>query len=433
MKVIARSLVVIFVAVIAVPALAVTQTITTAVQLLATTVLMMGGTGTPLAPTTPVENQTYMDTMLNGFFVQDGYTRQAVHTPEEFWPSQLDHLTFDQSVAQGVVDIDEAIKSADYSDGNKVIVFGYSQSARIVAIEKQNLASDLSAPDPSQLEFVVIGSTNNPDGGILTRLPGLVIPVLGITFEPAMPNDDYVTTSYIREFDAVADMPDNPFNLLALGNALVGGLVVHGDYRVVDPDDPNDPDDTYSPYTTLPTTPGSKSVYILVHTERLPILMIFNGIVPEPILAGLDPILRWGVNLAYDRTTPADVPTPFTILPTFNPITAASDLGDAIVEGFGAAAGATAIPAAAPFGSTSDRTLARAGSEPSAPVENKVEENPQPAAPADVVTPDPVVAEGHERRRKGLSGNQAAPASGSAARPDRVRPAEATERIAPQW
>ena len=50
MKAIARSLVVIFVALIAVPVLAITQTVTTAVQLLAaTTALILGGTQHPLS------------------------------------------------------------------------------------------------------------------------------------------------------------------------------------------------------------------------------------------------------------------------------------------------------------------------------------------------------------------------------------------------
>ena len=47
MKAIARSLVVILVALIAVPALAVSVAITTAVQLLATTALIMGGHAAP--------------------------------------------------------------------------------------------------------------------------------------------------------------------------------------------------------------------------------------------------------------------------------------------------------------------------------------------------------------------------------------------------
>ena len=60
MKVIARSLVVIFVAVIAVPVLAITQTVTTAVQLLAatTTALIMGGTQHPLS--TPPDSDDFV-------------------------------------------------------------------------------------------------------------------------------------------------------------------------------------------------------------------------------------------------------------------------------------------------------------------------------------------------------------------------------------
>ncbi len=49
MKAIARSLVVVLVALIAVPALAVSVTLMTAVQLLAVTGFYMGGTGNPLS------------------------------------------------------------------------------------------------------------------------------------------------------------------------------------------------------------------------------------------------------------------------------------------------------------------------------------------------------------------------------------------------
>ncbi len=89
-------------------------------------------------------------------------------------------------------------------------------------------------------------------------------------------------------------------------------------------------------------------------TPRLPILMVLDGVVPEPILAGLDPVLRWGVDLGYDRTTPANVPTPFTLLPTFNPITAASELPKAIADGVDAAASAANIPLAAAVQSNSN-------------------------------------------------------------------------------
>ena len=56
MKAIARSLVVILIALIAVPALAVSVTLTTAVQLLATTALIMGGTQHPLSLPTDTDD-----------------------------------------------------------------------------------------------------------------------------------------------------------------------------------------------------------------------------------------------------------------------------------------------------------------------------------------------------------------------------------------
>jgi PE-PPE domain len=316
-----------------------------------------------------------METMLNGYFLQYA-DRQAVYTPEEFYPTTGENdRTFDVSVADGIDELDPKLKDA-IASGNHVIVFGYSQSATIIAIEKQILAGDPSAPNPDQLEFIVVGSLNNPDGGLFTRLPGVVLPGLGVTFGPAMPNDQYMTTSYVREYEGLADLPDNPLNLLALGNALVGAAVLHPDYRSVDPTDQDN--------ITLPST-DPNSVYILMPTPRLPILMIFDGVVPEPILAGLDPVLRWGVNLGYDRTTPANVPTPFTLLPTFNPITALGDLPGAIVDGIDAAAAATTLPPAVPLQSTSNPSLARTGSRSEPAVNEK-------AAP-DVETPRSEVEE----------------------------------------
>ena len=64
MKAIARSLVVILIALIAVPALAVSVTLTTAVQLLATTALIMGGTQHPLSPSGDT------DAFVNEYFGQ---------------------------------------------------------------------------------------------------------------------------------------------------------------------------------------------------------------------------------------------------------------------------------------------------------------------------------------------------------------------------
>ena len=116
MKLIARSLVVIFVALIAVPALAVTQTITTAVQLLAaTTGLFMGGTQHPLS--NPPESDAFIDEYMD--LAETNYiipvtgavpnSRVAVIYPAEFFPV-FGSRTFDDSVLVGRQNLNSCIR-----------------------------------------------------------------------------------------------------------------------------------------------------------------------------------------------------------------------------------------------------------------------------------------------------------------------------------
>src|ERR1700755_3143208 len=120
MKAIARSLVVVLVALISVPALVVTATITTAVQLLATTVLVLGGTGHSLGPT---DDQGYVHDYLgwavNGFVDPNGmngipastnYNTYAVIYPAQFFPVS-GTTTFDSSVGQGAGNLGTCLHS----------------------------------------------------------------------------------------------------------------------------------------------------------------------------------------------------------------------------------------------------------------------------------------------------------------------------------
>src|SRR6185312_7563073 len=109
MKAISRSLVMIFVALIAVPALAVTQTLTTAFQLLATTVLILGGTGHSLGPgDDPNYVNPYLGYAVNNY-IDPGpsniqYNVYAVTYPAQFFPVS-GTTTFDNSVGQGVTNL----------------------------------------------------------------------------------------------------------------------------------------------------------------------------------------------------------------------------------------------------------------------------------------------------------------------------------------
>ncbi len=72
--------------------------------------------------------------------------------------------------------------------------------------------------------------------------------------------------------------------------------------------------------------------YYLIPTDRLPLLMPFTGIVPEPILDAADAPLRAVVELGYDRSDYGK-PTTAGIAPAVNPVTVATQLTDATIQG----------------------------------------------------------------------------------------------------
>ena len=141
--------------------LAGTQTMTAFVALTATA-LIMGGTGHPLS--TPQERPEFINSytndanndyiVLTGFCGADSCTPTAVSTPEQFMPVS-GTMPFDQSVGQGVTNLGRAIDGQQA--GESIVVFGYSQSARIASIEKGNLAA---AASTLPLSFVMFGNPN---------------------------------------------------------------------------------------------------------------------------------------------------------------------------------------------------------------------------------------------------------------------------------
>ncbi len=172
-----------------------------------------------------------------------------------------------------------------------------------------------------------VTNPNRPNGGILARFEGLYIPILGVSFDGATPDDEYTTIDVARQYDLIADFPKYPLNLLADLNALMGYVYLHPNYgsSVVDLNDPS----TYDSYTSGNTT------YYLVHTEHLPLLQPFRDIgIPAPVIDLVEPTLRVLIELAYDRT-PANmgVPTRAGLIPHINLDKLASDLRAAAEEG----------------------------------------------------------------------------------------------------
>jgi PE-PPE domain len=214
-------------------------------RLLANDGLIMGGTGDP------VPDQDYLNSVESLYLSQyltpsNDYSYSALETPEQFCPivcnaSQPD-LTFGESLNSGVTDLNNAILA---DAGNNVSVLGYSQSATVATIEMNDLINNPPAGvNLSDLNFTLLGDPNSPIGGILDRFqfPDGVgsfslspepqhVPFLDIPLNlETTPTDAFTTDIYTGEYDGWADFPEDPSNLFADLNALIGIETVHPYY-----------------------------------------------------------------------------------------------------------------------------------------------------------------------------------------------------------
>jgi hypothetical protein len=344
------------------------STVSPAVKLSAdSTALIMGGTSVP----TP--DNAYIDAVRNQYIAPthpgQEITYVAVTTPEEGWPltgllrligfavgpqsvwgpggagwpdepwwklSGLFDLTYDQSFQAGVADLEQAMAA---HGNDHLVIYGYSQGAIIANLEKQKLAEQYppgtKAPD---INFVLSGDLNVPNGGIHARFPGLYVPI-GWTFNGPEPTDTQFHTDVItRQYDGLADFPLYPLNLVADLNAVLGIAYVHlHDLDVSLPADP-----TTSKY--YQGTHGDTSYYFFP-TADLPLFAPLRTLgVPASLIDVVEPFFRVLVELGYDRSIPPWEPTPAQLIPTLNPMTVATDLVNAIGQGINNALARTGSP-----------------------------------------------------------------------------------------
>lgn len=327
------------------------------VHLLASTVLAMGGTEHPLvgADGELAEDRAFVDGYVSGAISryvsptshtrpggEDGYAGVAVHSPEEFFPV-FGTMTFDDSTAAGVTNLDDCVESragcrsvtmtGERQAGAPIIVFGYSQSARVATLEKRALIERYrDAEDVPEIAFVLIGNPNRPNGGILQRFDGLYIPLMEVTFDGATPTDsdlngdgihEFPTVDITRQYDGWSDFPAYPLNMVATMNAVAGIYYLHGDYF----------GDTVGP--AVKQGQYGDTTYYIVPTERLPMLLPFEQAgIPSPLLTAIDAPLRVIVEWGYDRD-PAHlgIPTRARLIPRTNPVTGLVDLVVSIPTG----------------------------------------------------------------------------------------------------
>ena len=179
--------------------------------------------------------------------------------------------------------------------------------------EKRKLAEQYPGPEAPDIDFVLGGDPNLPNGGLLARFPGLYIPILDFSFNGPEPTDtQFDTTVITQQYDLFADFPLYPLNFIADVNALLGFIYVHlypFDVSLADPSTP------------LPDTHGNTDYYFF-ETQDLPLFGPLRTLgVPEAVIDVFEPFFRVLVELGYDRTIAPWEPTPARLIPRFNPVT----------------------------------------------------------------------------------------------------------------
>ncbi len=354
---------------VSVVVLAATSTLTAALTRAATAALIMGGSG--LGDPTMINDAglhipmpNYIPNVENYYIApnstcQPGTCRLVpVVTPEGLLPPIIGTITFNPSVAKGVSDLNIALRNQlTNHPGEQVVIFGYSQSGDIITKTLRNYAADpATAPPTKQVSFVVAGNTNRPNGGILSRFPGLYVPVLNVTEDGPAPTDTgYQTTDIAFQYDPVADFPEYPIDVLADLNAVVAFLDVHATYPNPYlplpsgiPFFPTGLPDGYTPdqLVAAENNPNNRqtygdTTYITIPAKNLPLVQplldigndTHTAFFLKPAVDLIQPTLRVLVELGYDRTIPYGQPTPAGLLPKIDPAALAANLSAAVGQG----------------------------------------------------------------------------------------------------
>ena len=288
--------------------------------------LILGGSGVP------IPSDKYVELAFEKYVKPHspaGTVPEAVFTPEGLYPfTGVKSLPLNTSVDQGNTILLDTI-AQQVALGNTATVFGYSQSSIMSSL----VMPDLDPGTPVQ--FVLVGNEMNPNGGFLSRFPGLNLPSLGMPFYGATPEDPpFELHNYTLEYDGFADFPQYPINVLSVINAVLGIVFVHPTYL-------NQTQEAIDGAIKLRSSSPNAHYYI-IPTEHLPLLELVRLIplIGTPIANLLEPILRPIVNLGYgdpnfgwSNEGDANVLQPFGFLPNIDLPETLGILADGLNQG----------------------------------------------------------------------------------------------------
>lgn len=351
MRTTTRSVVVIVLTLFATVLVGLASTITAAVTLTATALIVPGtGTSEPGKVTDFLANAVKYYTMPNAPSCALICIPVGINYPASLWPlTGLSTAKWNVSVASGVSNVNsEVINQLKSDPTGPIVIFGFSQGAAVASQEKSNLAG-LSDAGKAQFTFVLAGNPERPNGGLFERLAALgTVPILDVTFGlPTATNTGIATTDIAYQYDGVADFPEYPVDVLADLNALAGIIYVH-QYELA----PNGKQMKPLPYGYTPATliaaeanPANRQVYgdttyITIPATNLPLLQPVEqlasatgtSLLVTPIVDLIQPALQVLIEAGYNRTNYGQ-PTPVGLIPLINPVTLATQLVGAVGRG----------------------------------------------------------------------------------------------------
>lgn len=234
----------------------------------AATALLVGGAGKY-----HVLTDEDMATAMGGYFAD--YTRVNVA-----FPGQVNRFKYSVDVGT------ENLYAAVYATPGPKTIGSVSAGSPVVYNVLRMLDQDPNPPSPAELDAAVYG-------GISARW----YRGTGVKYQP-LPETQYNLKVVKAEYDGIADFPDNPFNGLAVMNAVMGGFLLHVPMAYYDISQV--PADHIT--VSEPNSRGGVTTSILIPTPVLPLLqpMLSKGADPDRI-AALDAKLRPIVDRAYKR------------------------------------------------------------------------------------------------------------------------------------
>lgn len=264
--------------------------------------LVVGGTSFPSMDTSLMSSftTTFASELIN------------VSYPAELYPfTGGDYLG--TSVAAGVNNL-LGLLNATYSAGEHLVLWGISQGALVLDTAMSVLANDPTAPPADALTFVRVADPAAPGTGMLNFLPNLVFSRI-LHFDSAVrtaaENTPYNSIVVTNAYDAFADFPDKPWNLLAVANALVGLYYRHGQTATADLSSV-----PAQNITTTVNSLGATTTTYVVPSPFLPLTqMLRDAGVADSTVDRIDTVLRPIIDSGYSRNDPApragqSLPTP---------------------------------------------------------------------------------------------------------------------------